>query len=217
MLGCQQNYKHILQTSLNRQWVDGGKFPISISAYTTIPKALRGGVIDWKELCYLDIVHFNIAFGDCISPGGYWYVLIFVDRATRYNWVFGWKDLSRNSILSAFCLFYGDAGAYAQCFWSDCNTKLFGTEIHKHLIDNDLNIIAAVAAGCQSANGLVDLHWKVMVHTLWAYLSRRSNFLIFLILLCCSLRANDDIGSGIEFVKFSNGPNTNSECSNLLN
>ncbi len=93
--------------------MDGSKFPLSIGTYTTILKALRGGAIDWGESCYLDIAHVNIAFGDCIAQGGYWYALIFVDRATRYNWVFGLKDLASNSILLAFHLFCSDVGSYA--------------------------------------------------------------------------------------------------------
>ncbi len=171
-LGCQRfrNYKHIIQASLDGHWVDGGEFPLALGAYTTIPKAPRGSPIDRENSCFLDVVHINIAFGDCVAPGGYRYALIFVDRATRYNWVFGLNDLSSDSILSAFCLFWGDAGSYARCFWSDCNAKLFGTKIHKYLLDNNSNIIAT-AAGRQSGNGLVKSHWRVMVHMSRAYLT----------------------------------------------
>jgi hypothetical protein len=104
--------------------------------------------------------------------GGFRYSLIFVDRATRYNWVFGLKDLSKESILSAFCLFRADAGSYARCFHCDCDPKLFGTTIWEHLIDNNSNIIA-VAAGRQSSNSLVELHWKIMVHMSRAYLTEK--------------------------------------------
>ncbi len=90
-LGCRQfcNYKHIIQTSLDGQWIDGGEFPVLLGVFRTIPKAPRGGAIDREQSFYLDIVHVNIAFDDCVSVGGFWYSLVFVDRATRYNWVFG--------------------------------------------------------------------------------------------------------------------------------
>jgi hypothetical protein len=39
----------------------------------------------------------DIAFGDCLSIGGFCYALILVDRTTRYNWTFGLKMLT-------FCL-----------------------------------------------------------------------------------------------------------------
>ena len=86
--------------------------------------------------------------------------------------MFGLKDLSSSSILRAFRLFRADAGSYARCFRSDCDTKLFGTTIRDHLIDNASNIVAA-AAGRQSANGLVESHWKVMVHMACAYLTEK--------------------------------------------
>ncbi len=108
-LGCQRfrNYKHIIQASLDGHWFNGGELSLALGAYTTIPKALRGSAIDRENSCFLDVVHVDIAFGDCISPGEVCYALIFVDRATHYNWVFGLKDLSSDSILLAFCLFRG--------------------------------------------------------------------------------------------------------------
>ncbi len=104
--------------------------------------------------------------------GGFCYSLIFVDRATRYNWVFGLKDLSRDLILSTFCLFWADAGSYARCVQCDCDPKLFGTMIWEHLIDNNSNIVVA-AAGFQSSNRLVESHWKVMVQMARAYLMEK--------------------------------------------
>jgi hypothetical protein len=174
-LGCRRfrNYKHIIQTSLDGQWIDGGEFPVLLGAFTTIPKAPRGGAIDRKQSFYLDIVHVvNIAFGDCVSVGGFWYSLVFVDQATCYNWVFSLKGLLSASNLAAFCLFCADAGSYAWCFRCDCDAKLFGTKIQEHLIDNASNIFAA-AAGHQSSNGLMELHWKVMVHMAHAYLTEK--------------------------------------------
>jgi hypothetical protein len=143
-----------------------------LGTFTTIPKAPWGGAIDRKQSFYLDIVHVNIAFGDCVSAGGFRYSLVFVDQATRYNWVFGLKDLLSASILVAFCLFRADAGSYTWCFWCDCDAKLFGIKIQEHLINNASNIVAA-AAGCQSSNGLVESHWKVMVHMARAYLMEK--------------------------------------------
>ena len=96
--------------------MDGGKFLVSLGAFTAIPKAPRGKAINREQSFYLDIVHVDIAFGDCVSTGGFRYSLVFVDRATRYNWVFGLKDISCSSILSAFCLFRAEAGSYARCF-----------------------------------------------------------------------------------------------------
>ncbi len=89
-----RNYKHILQTSLDGQWIDGGEFPLALGSYTTIPKAAQGGNIDRTKSLFLDVVHVDIAFGDCVLVGFFCYALILVDRATRYNWVYDLNSLS---------------------------------------------------------------------------------------------------------------------------
>ena len=85
-------------TGISCQFVNGGEFPVSLGAYSTIPKARRGGPIDRTLNKFLDIVHMDIGFGDCMSIGGARYALILVDRATRYNWVFSLKSLSSSDI-----------------------------------------------------------------------------------------------------------------------
>jgi len=103
IMGCRKfrNYKHILDASRDGAWVNGGEFPMSLGSYATVPKAKRGTSLDRTSYKFLDAVHMDIAFGDCVSVGGYRYALILVDRATHYNWVFGLKTLSSDCILSA--------------------------------------------------------------------------------------------------------------------
>ena len=102
-MGCQKfrNYKHILEVSRDGEWIDGGEFPMSIGSYATIPKAKRGQSLDRTDYRYLDAVHMDIAFSNCVSVGGYHYALILVDRSTCYNWAFGLKTLSSSCILLA--------------------------------------------------------------------------------------------------------------------
>jgi hypothetical protein len=114
----------------------------------------------------------DIAFGNCISIGGFRYALILVDRATRYNWSFGLKDLTSTSIISALCLFKASAGSLGRCFYWDCNLKLFGSAASKYLIYGLSKVVSAPAKR-QSANGLVGSHWKVMVHMACAYLTEK--------------------------------------------
>jgi hypothetical protein len=114
----------------------------------------------------------DIAFGDCLSVGGYKYALILVDRATRYNWTFGLESLCLDNILGAVRLFCASAGGLARCFYWDCNAKLFGTVISEYLINNESKVIAAPAKR-QSSNGLVESHWKIMVHMACTYLMEK--------------------------------------------
>ncbi len=114
----------------------------------------------------------DIAFGDCISVGGYRHALVLVDRATRYNWAFGLKTLSSECILAALRLFRAAAGSLARCFYCNCDPKLFGRSISDYLVDNSSKVVAAPAKH-QSSNGLVESHWKLMVHMARAYLTEK--------------------------------------------
>ena len=106
--------------------MDTGEFPLSLGSYATIPKSRCGKSIDRRAYKYLDKVHVDIGFGDTIAIGGARYVLVFVDRATRFNWVFILKTLSKSDIKEAVDLFRSEAGAFAKCFCCDCDPKLFG-------------------------------------------------------------------------------------------
>jgi hypothetical protein len=180
IMGCWKfrNYKHLLQVSRDGEWVDGGNFPSSIGSHATIPKAKRGGALDCKKYRYLDAVHMGTVFSNCVSIGGFCYALILVDQATRYNWLFGLKTLSSADIISALCLFWAVAGLLAHCFHSDCDLEIFGLAVSKYLINGQSKVVTAPAK-CQSANGLVELHWKVMVHIARAYLTKKQMLCAF--------------------------------------
>jgi hypothetical protein len=171
-MGCRKfkNYRTLLQVSRDGQWVDGREFPPALGSFATIPKAKCSGPLDWTNYKYLDAVHMDIAFGDCLLVGGYKYALILVDRATRYNWTFGLESLCLDNILGATRLFHASVGGLARCFYCDCDAKLFGTAISEYLIDNESKVVATPAKR-QSSNGLVEAHWKIMVHMARAYLT----------------------------------------------
>jgi hypothetical protein len=52
----------------------------------------------------------DIAFGNCVSVGSYKFALVFVNRATRYNWTFGLKSLQHSDIQAASLAFRTKAG-----------------------------------------------------------------------------------------------------------
>jgi hypothetical protein len=115
-MGCRKlkNYKTLLWVSREGEWNDGGKFPPSLGSFATIPKAKCGQPLDKTRYLYLDAVHMDTAFGDCLLVGGYKYTLILVDHTTWYNWTFGLKLLSLECILLALRLFRAAAGGLAR-------------------------------------------------------------------------------------------------------
>jgi hypothetical protein len=152
--------------------MDGGEFPASLGSYAMIPKSNSGGPIGCCKYKYLDVVHMDIAFGNCLTVEGSRYALILVDRATWYNWAFGLKNLLLDAILVAIRLFCAAAGSLVKCFLCDCDLKLFGTAISKYLIDSDSKVVAAPAKR-QLSNYLVKSHWKIVVHMGCAYLMEK--------------------------------------------
>jgi hypothetical protein len=171
LTGCHHfcNYQHIILTTKDGTLINTGDFSLSLGTYATIQKAPLGKAINRLPAKYLGIVHINIAFGDCVSVRGLKFTLIFVDPATCYNWTFGLKSLQHKDIQSAFLAFCNETGSLACQFQCNCNDKLFGGAVHSFLHLNRSSI-AASPAGRQSSNGLVESHWKIMVHMLRAYL-----------------------------------------------
>ena len=105
---------HLILVSRDSEWLDGGEFPPSLGSYATICKVNIGGPLNWTKYKYLDAVHIDIDFGDCLSIGCFPYALILVDRATRYNWAFGLKYFLSDSILSASQLLCSAVRLFAQ-------------------------------------------------------------------------------------------------------
>ena len=54
----------------------------------------------------------------------------------------------------------------------DCYYKLFGNVTTRYLTSNKFDIMHA-AVGRQSSNGLIESHWKAMVHMSHAYLTEK--------------------------------------------
>jgi hypothetical protein len=174
LTGCRRfrNYQHIITTLNGGILCNTGEFPLSPGAYATIPKAARGKPIDRLPSKYLDIVHVDIAFGDCVSVGGNKFALLFVDWATRYNWTFGLKSLQHSDIQATFLAFRTEAGSFARQFRCNCDEKLFGSALRSFLHTNNSSI-AVSPAGRQSSNGLMESHWKIMVHMSRANLTEK--------------------------------------------
>ncbi len=62
-----------------------GKFQFFWVPILQFPRLLEVALYHESINFYLDFVHVDITFGDCVLVGGFCYTLIFVDWATRYN------------------------------------------------------------------------------------------------------------------------------------
>jgi hypothetical protein len=110
---------------------------------------------------YLDKVHLDIVFGDCLSLSGFHYVLLLVDVTPHYTWFCGLTSLTNLEIVSGLKAFISDAGGYLKRFHADFDQKLIDSVDPCHII-NHSKIIAAPSRH-QSSNGLVELTWKTLL------------------------------------------------------
>ena len=100
----------------------------------------------------------DIGFGDCISIGGFWYVLILVDRATRFQWIYGLKSMTQVNIIEALSKFQADAGGLPNKIYTDFDPKLLEGDTEKWLLNRIPSkpcTISAAPPGQQNENGLV--------------------------------------------------------------
>jgi transposase InsO family protein len=166
-----RNYSNFCLASKDSKFVNGGDPVPTLGEFATIPKRKRGSQLPRPSRA-LDRVHIDIVFGDGIGRLGYRYALLFVDRATRYIWVYGLKSLHAEAIISAFSTFRAEAGGLAVQFRTDCDAKLLSQAVVKWLRDHGSDI-ASAPAGRQSSNGLVERQWRTMLEMARSYLTEK--------------------------------------------
>eukprot|EP00956_Cyclotella_meneghiniana_P012602 scaffold17913_cov36-Cyclotella_meneghiniana.AAC.1 len=172
IFGCRKfrTQSHLIAASQNASLLAGGELPSTLGDYASITMPNRGKPIK-KRRKYLDKVHLDIVFGDCLSLGGYRYALILVDVATRFTWIYGMQTVSSADIIFALECFKADAGAYPKTFRADFDQKLIGGAALRHI--NKHSRIIAAPARRQSSNGLVESTWKTVVRMARAYITEK--------------------------------------------
>ena len=163
IFGCRRfrNQQHLTASSANAKLIHTGELPPTLGNFATIPNP-PAGKLSRKRRRYLDKVHMDIVFGDCVALGGYRYALILVDVATRYCWIYGMSSLTSNHVISALEAFRADANGVPKKFHSDFDKKLIGGKALKWILNNKSHVITA-PAGHQSSNGLVECTWRTVV------------------------------------------------------
>jgi hypothetical protein len=167
-----KNQLHITAASKNAQLIRCGERPSSIGDYTTINNPPRGKPIK-KRRKFLDKVHMDIVFGDCMALGGFRYALILVDVATRYTWLYGLTSLSSTDIINALSSFQSAMdGRMPRKFHTDFDKKLMGGKALRWIHANKSKVIAAPARR-QSSNGLVERTWQTIVRMARSYITEK--------------------------------------------
>jgi hypothetical protein len=110
---------------------------------------------------YSDVWHMDIGFGPCAAIGGIRYTLLFVDKRTRYKFVYGLKNL-KDSLLHAVTQFLTECGVKPKLIRTDFDTKLMGGKVGAHFRQHNIPIESSPPYR-QHQNGLVESHWQTVV------------------------------------------------------
>jgi hypothetical protein len=139
--------------------IKGTERPLEIGDVANIRHSRRNTVPVPRPEGYLETVHMDIGYGDCVSIGGFRYVLLLVDRTTRFQWLYGLRSLTQSNIITALTKFHSDAGGLPKKMYTDFDPKLIAGDTEKWLLttipDQPCHIHAA-SSGQQNENGLVE-------------------------------------------------------------
>ena len=114
----------------------------------------------------------DIVYGDSIGKLGFRFALLLIDRATKYIWVYGLKNLLSSDMIGALEQFRADAGGLPKEFRCDCDQKLLGGETRRWIYRNNSKINGAPAKR-QSSNGLAKRAWATVSSMARAYLTEK--------------------------------------------
>ena len=111
---------------------------------------------------YSDTWHIDIGYGPCTSIGGYKYVLLAVDKYSRYKICYGLKNLT-DSLLNAMKRFVRDVGQKPRLIRTDFDNKLMAGQVEQFLIEEKIKVESSPPYR-QHQNGLVERNWQSLVN-----------------------------------------------------
>ena len=151
-----RHIKHIQETSIPNYSISTNDYePITdLGSTSTIDKSNRNKTLLTLPSQFADTVHMDILYGANTAHGGIKYALYIVDRATRYKYIHPMSNLTTD-ILDGIKSFCSDMGTIPKRFISDCDCRLFSTEVTTWLKTNNSRINAA-PEGKQNQNGLAE-------------------------------------------------------------
>ena len=151
-----KNWNDINEISLPTVSIsNSGVLPIELGDVVNLKAARKNKTPVPKPPNFLDVVHGDLAYGDCTSVGGVRYALLLVDRSTRFSLCYGLKSLIQEEILQGFVKFQLTFGSLPRRLYTDFDHRLLSGQIEKFLNQHGTNILGAPASR-QYQNGLVE-------------------------------------------------------------
>jgi len=135
-----------------------GDIPVELGNVANLKKSRANKTPVPRPKHFLSRVHMDIGYGDCVAVGGSKYCVLLVDRATRYTWIYGLKNLTHESLTSVLQQFRRDAGNLPKVLLTDFDNKILSGPTEKYLLEHQCHVRAAPPKR-QNENGLVERAW----------------------------------------------------------
>jgi len=87
--------------------------------------------------------------------------MVFVDRATRYMWIYPLKSLTHTSLKAVMSAWSVDAGQFPTRLYTDFDCKLLEGPTAAYLRENKVALHGS-PSGRQNQNGLVERTWQTI-------------------------------------------------------
>jgi hypothetical protein len=128
---CQSNFS----------LVNASTPPLELGQVANIKKACSNKVPIECPAGFLEVVHCDIGFGDIESIGnGASYCMVFVDRATRYTWIYPLKSLHHESIKAVLSAWRVDTGLFPARLYTDFDPKILEGPTASYLPENKVSL-----------------------------------------------------------------------------
>lgn len=149
-----------------------GEKEIELGDVVNLKAARKNNVPVPRPDKFLDVLHADLYYGDCSSIGGIRYVLMLVDRATRFTYAIGIKSLVQEDIIKGLMKFKLDMGGLPQRLYTDFDHRLLSGKTEIYLNQNDCQVLGS-PANRQHRSGLVERSWQTIMNMACSYLHTR--------------------------------------------
>ena len=145
----------------NLTFVNDGEIPYEHGDFSTIQRHKHNTTAVRRPTHFFDVAHMDIAYGNTVAPGGIKFMLVIVDRKTRYNYVLPLTDCKSSTIVTNLQHLKVIAGKIPRVLYTDFNPKLLSYKITTWY-NNQNGIILVAPPEQQHQNGLVECTWQTL-------------------------------------------------------
>lgn len=135
--------------------INSGELPNEIGDFTTIQRHSSNKNPLPRPKHFFDVAHIDIAYGDSVALGAIKYILLIVDRKTRYAIERPLQNMTADSIISQLQYVKKTYGRLPQKLYTDFDRKLLSRKVQYFCNQHDCNITAC-PHNQQNQNGLYE-------------------------------------------------------------